>query len=126
MSGSSDRPPLVIAGIGWLGLVVFLIWQELFAEEHRISSITLWFRIPATLVLALVVLIFAVECLQQEMTVRRWATSVVVFGVFGVLFLTFGIFDPEQLSLSRWILIPVGAYYLLAAAVAGAGARDAF
>ena len=114
----------VITGIGWVGLVLFLFWQEFFAEQHRISSVTLWFRIPATIVFGLVILVFALECMQQEMTVRRWATSVVVFGVFGVLFLAFGIFDPEELSLSRWVLLPVGVYYLLAAILAGAGAKD--
>ena len=124
MNGSSDRPALIITGIGWVGLVLFLFWQEFFAEQHRISSVTLWFRIPATIVFGLVILVFALECMQQEMTVRRWATSVVVFGVFGVLFLVFGIFDPEELNLSRWVLLPVGSYYLLGAVLAGAGAKD--
>lgn len=129
MNGSSDRPALIITGIGWVGLVLFLFWWEFFAApvpSLEKYSVSLWFRIPATLILGLVVLVFALECLQQEMTVRRWATSVVVFGGFGVLFLVFGIFDPEELNLSRWILLPGGAYYLLASILAGAGAKDVF
>jgi hypothetical protein len=49
---------------------------------------------------------------------------VLVFGVFGLLFLAAGIFNPETLDLSRWILIPLGVFYGLAAALAAAGARD--
>ncbi len=123
MSRSSDPATAIVAAGGWIGLVLFLGWQEFFVEKW---NTVWWFRVPATVLLGLVVLVFALECLSQEMTVRRWATSVLVFGVFGVLFLLLGIFNPAALDLSRWILLPAGAYYLLAAAVAGAGARDIF
>ncbi len=123
MSRSADPAATVLTAGGWIGLVCFLVWQEFFAEKW---STVWWFRIPATVVLGLVVLVFALECLSQEMTVRRWATSVLVFGIFGILFILVGIFNPGTLDLSRWVLLPVGAYYLLAAAVAGAGARDVF
>lgn len=109
---------------GWVGLVAFLGWQELFVEIDRRWPTVWWFRVPATLLLGLVVLVFALECLMQEMTVRRWATSAAVFAVFGVLFTASGIFNPETLQLPRWVLLPAGAYYLLAAAGAAAAVRD--
>jgi len=123
MNRSADPATTILTAGGWIGLVLFLVWQEFFVESWITSW---WFRVPATVVLGLVVLVFALECLSQEMTVRRWATSVVVFGAFGALFLLAGIFDPRMMHLSRWVLLPVGAYYLLAAVVAGAGARDLF
>jgi hypothetical protein len=124
-----DAPPAVriTAALGWFGLLLFLGWQEFFVEvvgyEKKWPTVW-WFRIPATLMLGLVVLVFALECLMQEMTVRRWATSVLVFSVFGILFVLAGIFNPGTLHLSRWALIPLGAFYLAAAGLAGAGARD--
>lgn len=128
MSRNADPATTVLTAGGWFGLVLFLGWQEFFAEvDRRFPWPTVWwFRIPATVILALVILVFAIECLSQEMTVRRWATSVLVFGGFGILFLLAGIFNPDTLDLSRWILIPVGVYYLVAAAAAGAGAKDVF
>jgi hypothetical protein len=123
VSRPSDPATTILTAGGWIGLVLFLVWQEFFVEKWMTGW---WFRVPATVVLGLVILVFALECLSQEMTVRRWATSVLVFGVFGALFVLTGIFSPKTLDLSRWVLIPVGAYYLLAAAVAGAGARDVF
>ena len=38
MNGSSDRPALIITGIGWVGLVLFLFWQEFFAEHPPATS----------------------------------------------------------------------------------------
>ena len=119
----------VTAAVGWFGLLLFLGWQEFFVEvvgyEKKWPTVW-WFRVPATLMLGLVVLVFALECLMQEMTVRRWATSVLVFGVFGVLFVLAGIFNPTTLHLPRGVIIPLGAFYLLAAGLAGAGAKDVF
>jgi hypothetical protein len=73
-----------------------------------------------------VIVVFAIECLVQEMTVRRWATSVLVFAVFGVLFIAVGIFNAKTLGLHPGFLIPLGVFYLVAASLAGAGARDVF
>ena len=126
MSRSAGPAATIVTASGWIGLVLFLVWQEFFAETQYKWPTVWWFRIPATLILGLVILVFALECLMQEMTVRRWATSVLVFGVFGVLFLAAGIFNPETLNLSRWVLVPAGAFYLAAAGLAGAGARDVF
>ena len=126
-----DASPAVriSAAVGWFGLLLFLGWQEFFVEvvgyEKKWPTVW-WFRVPATLMLGLVVLVFALECLMQEMTVRRWATSVLVFAVFGILFVLVGIFNAKTLHLSPWLLIPLGVYYLFAAGLAGAGAKDVF
>jgi len=116
----------VVASIGWIGLVLFLGWQEFYIETYdRLRWITpWWFRVPVKAMFALVVLVFAIECMMQEMTVRRWATSALVFAVFGVLFIIVGIFDPETVQLSRWLLLPLGVFYLGAAAASGIGAKD--
>ncbi len=74
--------------------------------------------------LGLALLVFALECLMQEMTVRRWAVSVVVFAVTGLAILAVGIFDPDKLQASRWILLPAGILYLGAAFCAGVAAKD--
>jgi hypothetical protein len=117
-----SRPGAIAAAAGWVGLLLLLFWQEFFVEGKW--QTVWWFRIPATLAFGLVILVFAIECLLQEMTVRRWAVSVVVFVVFGVLLLLAALFNPATIQLSRWILIPVSAVYLGLAAVAAVGARD--
>jgi len=114
----------IVAATGWIGLVLFLGWQEFFIETERRWITPWWFRVPVTAMLGLVVLVFALECMMQEMTVRRWATSALVFAVFGILFVAVGIFDPETVQLSRWLLIPLGVFYLVAAAASGIGAKD--
>jgi hypothetical protein len=120
---SSEAPAIrIVAAAGWIGLMLFLGYQEFFLETRWVTP--WWFRIPATAMLGLVVLVFALECMMQEMTVRRWATSALVFAVFGLLFLAVGIFDPEILDLSRWILFPLGVFYLAAAGASGMGAKD--
>ena len=65
----------IVTAVGWIGLVLFLGWQEFFIEPEWKAPTPWWFRIPVTLMLGLVVLIFALESMMQEMTVRRWATS---------------------------------------------------
>lgn len=121
MNRSAGPWPARLTAGGWIGLVLFLAWQEFHLERWTTGW---WFRIPATAVLGLVLFVFALECLVGEMTVRRWATSVLVFGGFGILFVLAGIFRPAELDLPRWILLPVGVYYLLAAAASGVGGRD--
>lgn len=122
---SAESPATrVIAASGWFGLVVFLGFQEFYVETEWRWPTPWWFRIPATAMVGLVLLVFALECMLQEMTVRRWATSALVFGVFGALFIAAGIFDPEMLRASRWILLPLGAFYVVAAGVSGIGAKD--
>jgi hypothetical protein len=61
---------------------------------------------------------------MQEMTVRRWAVSLVVFAVTGLALLAAGIFDPEKLQASGRLLVPAGLLYLGAAFCAGVAAKD--
>jgi hypothetical protein len=59
----------IVASVGWIGLVLFLGWQEFYVENSTFQWITpWWFRIPVTVMLGLVVLVFALECMMQEMT----------------------------------------------------------
>jgi len=121
----NDSPATrMITAAGWIGLVLFLGWQEFFIEIDWKSPTPWWFRIPVTLMLGLVVLVFALECMMQEMTVRRWATSALVFAVFGVVFLLAGIINPDRLQTARWLFFVMGAFYILAAGAAGVGAKD--
>ena len=122
----SDEAPATrfTAAAGWVGLVFFLGWQEFYVETRFEWLTPWWVRVPVVAMIGLVLLVFALECLMQEMTVRRWATSALVFAVFGVVFLIAGIFDPDTLRASRWALLPAGAFYLVAAGAAGVGAKD--
>lgn len=122
MSRSAGPAATVAAAAGWIGLTLLFFYQEFFVEAK--PGIVWWFRIPATLALGLVVLVFAIECLVAEMSVRRWAVSVVVFGVFGVILLIAGIFKPSTLHMHPGLLIPLALFYLAAAGLAAAGARD--
>ncbi|HZE99985.1 MAG TPA: hypothetical protein VE981_23460 [Planctomycetota bacterium] len=122
----SEEAPVTrwLAAVAWIGLVLFLGWQEFFVENEFRWIMPWWFRIPVTLMIGLALLLNSLECVLQEMTVRRWAVSLVVFAGFGLSFIAVGIFDPDVVQLSRWFLIPLGVIYLGAAAVAGIGARD--
>jgi hypothetical protein len=122
MSRSAGPAATIAAASGWIGLTLLFFWQEFFAEAK--PGIIWWFRVPATLALGLVILVFAIECLVAEMTVRRWATSVLVFAVFGILLLMAGIFKPETIHLPRGLLIPLALFYLAAAGFSAAGAKD--
>ena len=124
MSDDAPAGTRFAAAGGWIGLVLFLGWQEFYVETEWRWPTPWWIRVPATVMLGLVVLIFALECLMQEMTVRRWATSALVFAVFGVVFLAAGIFDPDTLRAARWALLPIGVFYLIAAVAAGLGAKE--
>ena len=123
MSRSADRATAIVNVTGWLGLIAFLLWQE-FRVEGWVTKF--WFRIPVTVALALILLVFVLEILSDEMTVRRWAVSAVVFAAFAIVFLIAGAFGVQDLHLSRWVLLPAGAFYGLASFMAGAGARDLF
>ncbi len=122
----SDEAPATrfTSAAAWIGLVFFLGWQEFYVETRFEWLTPWWIRVPVVAMVGLVILVFALECLMQEMTVRRWATGALVFAVFGVVFLIAGIFDPDTLRASRWALIPAGVFYLLAAGAAGIGAKD--
>jgi hypothetical protein len=114
----------LVTAVGWIGLVLFVGYQEFFIEPEFKAPTPWWFRIPVTIMLGLVVLVFALECMMQEMTVRRWATSALVFAVFGVVFIIAGIVNPDRLYTARWLFFVMGSFYVLAAGAAGVGAKD--
>jgi hypothetical protein len=122
----SDEAPVTrwISAVGWVGLVGLLAWQEFYVEYEYAFPTPWWFRVPMTLALGLSLLVFALECVMQEMTVRRWAVSLVVFALAGLALLAAGIFDPDKLKASTWILLPLGLFYLGAAFCAGLAAKD--
>jgi len=124
MSRSVAPAATIACASGWIGLILLLCWQEFFVESKWAT--VWWFRVPATLAFGLVVLVFAIECMVSEMTTRRWATSVLVFGVFGALLLIAGIFRPDTLQLHRGFLIPVALFYVGAAALCVQGAKDSW
>jgi hypothetical protein len=122
---SAETPATrVIAALGWIGLLLFLGWQEFFIETDLRWITPWWFRVPVTLMFGLVILVFALECMMQEMTVRRWATSALVFAVFGIVFIVAGIVNPDRLMTARWLFIVMGIFYIGAAGAAGVGAKD--
>lgn len=122
----SDEAPVTrwIAAVGWVGLVGLLAWQEFYVEYDYAFPTPWWFRVPLTLALGLALLVFALECVMQEMTLRRWAVSLVVFGLSGFALIAAGIFDPDKLKASTWVLLPLGLFYLGAAFCAGLAAKD--
>jgi hypothetical protein len=122
----SDEAPVTrwIAGLAWLGLVLLLGWQELYVEYDYAFPTPWWFRVPLTIALGLALLAFALECVMQEMTVRRWAVSLVVFALAGLALIAAGIFDPGKLKVSAWLLVPLGVGYLGAAFCSGLAARE--
>jgi hypothetical protein len=122
VSRSADPGTVAIITGAWIGLIAWLFWQELRIETW---STGFWFRLPATILFSFVILLFALETMFGEMTVRRWAGSVAVFGGFGILFLIGGIFEPAWMHLSRWLMLPAALFYFLAAGIAAAQARDA-
>ena len=122
----SDEAPVTrwTVAAAWVGLIGLLGWQEFYVEIDYAWPTPWWFRVPFTAMLGLALLVFALECLMQEMTVRRWAVSLVVFAVTGLALLAIGIFNPDKLQASPWVLVPLALFFLGAAAVAGVGAKD--
>jgi hypothetical protein len=122
----SDEAPVTrwVVAAGWVGLVALLGWQEFYVEYQFGYPTPWWFRVPLTLALGLSLLVFALECLMQEMTVRRWAVSLVVFVAAGVALLAAGILDPDKFQAPAWALLPAGLFYLVAAFFAGVAAKD--
>ena len=122
----SDEAPVTrwIVAAGWVGMIAVLGWQEFYVEYEFAFPTPWWFRVPFTLALGLSLLVFAPECAMQEMTVRRWAVSLVVFAMTGLALIAAGILDPDKFQASRWVLLSVGLLYLGAAFVSGVAAKD--
>lgn len=122
----SDEAPVTrwVVAAGWIGMIALFGWQELYVEYEYGFPTPWWFRVPFTVMLGLALLVFALECLMQEMTVRRWAVSLVVFLVTGVAVIAAGILDPDKFQASRWVLLPAGLLFLGAAFCAGVAVKD--
>ena len=122
----SDEAPVTrwVVAIGWVGMIVLLGWQEFYVEYDYSYPTPWWFRVPFTVMLGLSLLVFALECLMQEMTVRRWAVSLVVFAVSGLALIAAGVIDPDKFQASRWVLLPSGLLYLGVAFCAGVATKD--
>lgn len=116
---SSDPATSVVAAVGWCGVAAFSFWGVL-------GTMKIWFAIPIGLALALVAVGYAIESLAQELTIRRWAISQVVFTVFAVAFLLAGIFNAEIRGLARWILFVGTGVFGLAAVLSAIAAKDLF
>lgn len=117
-----DRASTIVSAAGWVGFVGYF----LLLQWKHLSSMNWLFGTAFTLMVGLALLVFALEVLSEEMTVRRWATTTLIFLVFGVILLLGGIFDLDSIHLPRGGAIVAGVYYLVAAALAGAGAKDLF
>ncbi len=122
----SDEAPVTrwVVAAGWIGMIALLGWQEFYVEYEFNFPTPWWFRVPFTVMLGLSLLVFALECLMQEMTVRRWAVSLVVFAGTGLALLAAGIIDPDKFQASRWVLLPAGLLFLGAAFCAGVATKD--
>lgn len=124
MSRPADPGTVAITTAAWVGLIGWLLWQELGIVSW--PGGTWWFRIPGTILLSFVLLLSVLDVISGEMTVRRWAASVLIFAGFGILFLICGIFEPDWMHLSRWMMIPAAGFYFFAAFMSAMQARDTF
>lgn len=106
-SSGADPATSIVTATAWTGVAAYGFWMFW-------SGLTLWFAVPLGLMVALTAGGYAIESLSQEMTVRRWAISQVVFTVFGVVFLIAGF--TGGLGLATWLCF-AGAFVFLAAAV---------
>jgi hypothetical protein len=116
---SADPATSVATCIGWTGIAVYSFWIVWSTNMNLLLSI------PIGLMLALAAGGYAIESLSQELTVRRWAISQLVFTVMGVVFLIAGIFD-SQIFIARWLLVLSGVVYVITAALCAMAAKDLF
>ena len=115
---SSDAATSLIAAASWCAVAVMtflIVWQ------HKMSW--LW-ALPISLSLGFVPLGYAIECLAQEMTVRRWAIGQLVFTVLAVVLLLAGIFDAKYMFFPRWGLLTGGGIFSVSALLSAVAAKD--
>ena len=116
---SSDAATSIISAISWcaVAIVMFLIvWAT---KMHW-----LW-KIPLGAVLGFVSLGYAIECMAQEMTVRKWAIGQLVFTVLAVTFILAGIFGPREFVFdARWANFTTGAVFSISALLSAVAAKD--
>ncbi len=116
---SADPATSVATCIGWTGIAVYSFWIVWSTNMNWLLSI------PIGLMLALAAGGYAIESLSQELTVRRWAISQLVFTVMGVVFLIAGIFDWD-VHLARWVLFVGAVLYLITAVLSAIAAKELF
>ncbi len=118
-SRSSDAATSVIAAISWfaVGVITFLVvWQ---------TKIWWLWSLPLGLSLSMVAVGYGIECLAQEMTVRRWAIGQLVFTALAVVFIVAGIFAPKEFIFSaRWANFTSGGIFALSALLSAMAAKD--
>jgi len=120
---TSDAASSITTAIGWFGLAVlaFLAVWEIPKE-----SLTWWVKIAAGLTGSLAFISFGIEALSQELTVRRWAISQLIFTTIGVVLVIAAILNSNVLGLGRVVMLVLAAVYLLGAAFSAAAAKDLF
>ncbi|MBI4565431.1 MAG: hypothetical protein HY716_12125 [Planctomycetes bacterium] len=119
----ADRATSVTAAVCWFGLVLAagaLLWNV------PAETLPWWLKIAAILAGGLAFIGYGVEALSQELTLRRWAISQVVFAATGAAFLAAGLFRSDVLGLGRAVLLVGAAVYLIGAALCAAAAKDLF
>ena len=120
-SRSSDAATSVIASISWfaVGVITFLVvWQ---------TKIWWLWSLPLGLSLGMVAVGYGIECLAQEMTVRRWAIGQLVFTALAVTFIVAGIFAPKEFVFgARWANFTTGGIFALSALLSAVAAKDVF
>ncbi len=116
----ADPATSISTAAGWIGIAAFSFWTIWWTPMHW-----LW-KLPIALTLALGAGGYAIESLSQELTMRRWAISQLVFVVFGFVFLVAGIVNADILGIWRWMLFVGAGLYLITAVLCAAAAKDLF
>lgn len=114
---SSDPATSIVTAVSWGGLAVFSFWLAW-------AKLSWWFAVPLGLMLGLVALGYAIESIAQELTVRRWAISQLVFTVFGLSFAAAGIFGG--IDLPGWLLWVGAGVFILSAVLCAMAAKELF
>src|SRR5262245_52028559 len=112
---SADPATSIATCVGWTGIAVYSFWLVWWTKVNWL------FAVPIGRMLGLAAGGYAIESLSQELTVRRWAISQLVFTVFGVVFLVAGIFNAD-VHLARWVLFVGGVGYLISAVLCAVAA----
>jgi len=122
-SRPSDAASSITTAIGWFGLaaLAFLAVWEIPKE-----ALTWWVKIAAGLTGSLAFIAFGIEALSQELTVRRWAISQLIFSTVGIVLAIAAILNSNVLGLGRVVMVVLAAVYLLGAAFCAAAAKDLF
>ncbi|MBI2932269.1 MAG: hypothetical protein HYY16_11510 [Planctomycetes bacterium] len=119
---SADPATSVAAAASWCAVAVFSFWCAW--GTLATGKLTFLIAVALGLMMALMAGGYAIESLSQEMTIRRWAISQLVFTVFGVVFAVAGIFGG--MPLPTWLLFVGAALFLFAAVLCALAAKELF